>query len=80
MPTAEKLTQEQLQPGAQRAADTLNEGAEKLTQDIIQPEAKQLAEQATKTLLCCHLACTAQLTCQDWLSRYWPVNMDNPEC
>lgn len=45
VPTAEKLTKEQLQPGAQQAADTLNQGAERLTQEIIQPEAKQLAEQ-----------------------------------
>lgn len=45
VPTAEKLTKEQLQPGADRIASQVEDGAQRVTQEVLLPEAQKLAEQ-----------------------------------
>ena len=60
MPAAEKLTQQQLQPGAERVADSLEQGAATLTQEHIQPAARDIANLVHS--MCCGCRYNLQLS------------------
>lgn len=47
VPSAEKLTKGQLQPGAERLATQVEGGAERVVQEVLLPEAQKLADQAS---------------------------------